>query len=192
MTLVYLPDSIPGPEVVTLAPSPDTLAGLRIAVLDNGKANADVVMTRAAETLASANGSECVAGHKERSAGRVGQRRNPDGARHHGTTARRSRPGDHRRGRLRLVHRLLGDRRDRVGKGGKTRRGGHDNQVRADRDDARSKLRLARDRASWCCPIRSAAPTKRRSTRGRTPRPIGSFPSSPPAVDRAAPRQTVT
>ena len=52
MPLVYLPDSAPGPDLATLAPSPVTLAGLRIAVLDNGKANADVVMTRAAETLA--------------------------------------------------------------------------------------------------------------------------------------------
>ncbi|MFA5885014.1 MAG: hypothetical protein WDA60_14280 [Acidimicrobiia bacterium] len=57
MTLVYLPDSIPGPEAVRLAPSPATLAGLRIAVLDNGKANADVVMTRAAETLAARTGA---------------------------------------------------------------------------------------------------------------------------------------
>lgn len=58
MTLVYLPDSVPGPEVVTLAPSPAALAGLRIAVLDNGKSNADVVMTRAAVTLAARTGAE--------------------------------------------------------------------------------------------------------------------------------------
>ena len=57
MALVYLPDSAPGPEPASLAPSPMTLAGLRIAVLDNGKANADVVMTRAAETLASRTGA---------------------------------------------------------------------------------------------------------------------------------------
>ena len=43
--------------MVALAPSPDALAGLRIAVLDNGKANADVVMTRAAETLAARTGA---------------------------------------------------------------------------------------------------------------------------------------
>ena len=49
---VYLPDSAPGPETATLAPSPPSLAGLRIAVLDNGKPNAATVMTRAAETLA--------------------------------------------------------------------------------------------------------------------------------------------
>jgi hypothetical protein len=57
MTLVYLPDSEPGPETVTLAPSPRTLAGLRIAVLDNGKPNADVVMTAAAEALARRTGA---------------------------------------------------------------------------------------------------------------------------------------
>ena len=56
-TLVYLPDSAPGPEPATLAPSPASLAGLRIAVLDNGKPNAALVMTRAAETLAARTGA---------------------------------------------------------------------------------------------------------------------------------------
>ena len=54
---VYLPDSAPGPETATLAPSPPSLAGLRIAVLDNGKPNAATVMTRAAETLAARTGA---------------------------------------------------------------------------------------------------------------------------------------
>ena len=54
---VYLPDSVPGPETATLAPSPPSLAGLRIAVLDNGKPNAATVMTRAAETLAARTGA---------------------------------------------------------------------------------------------------------------------------------------
>lgn len=54
---VYLPDSEPGPELSTLAPSPPSLAGLRIAVLDNGKPNAGVVMRRAAETLAARTGA---------------------------------------------------------------------------------------------------------------------------------------
>jgi len=58
MTLVYLPDSAPGPEMASLAPSPSSLAGLRIAVLDNGKPNADVVMTRAAESLAARTGAD--------------------------------------------------------------------------------------------------------------------------------------
>src|SRR4051794_21306578 len=57
MTLVYLPDSAPGPELARLAPSPPSLSGLRIAVLDNGKPNADVVMTRAAESLAARVGA---------------------------------------------------------------------------------------------------------------------------------------
>jgi len=57
-TAIYRPDSIPGPERTQLAPSPSSLAGLRIAVLDNGKPNAAVVMTRAAETLASRVGAK--------------------------------------------------------------------------------------------------------------------------------------
>ena len=56
--LVYLPDSEPGPEMSTLAPSPASLAGKRIAVLDNGKPNAGVVMARAARTLAARTGAE--------------------------------------------------------------------------------------------------------------------------------------
>ncbi len=54
---IYLPDSEPGPDVVHLAPSPASLAGLRIAVLDNGKPNASLVMARAAETLAARTGA---------------------------------------------------------------------------------------------------------------------------------------
>ncbi len=56
-TLVYLPDSEPGPLTAGLAPSPASLAGLRIGVLDNGKPNAVEVMTRAAETLAARTGA---------------------------------------------------------------------------------------------------------------------------------------
>ena len=54
---IYEPDSIPGPELSTLAASPSSLSGLRIAVLDNGKPNAATVMTRAAETLAARTGA---------------------------------------------------------------------------------------------------------------------------------------
>ena len=54
---VYLPDSEPRPEAASLAPSPRSLGGLRIAVLDNGKANADVVMIAAAQALAARTGA---------------------------------------------------------------------------------------------------------------------------------------
>jgi len=57
MVAVYLPDSEPRPEAAALAPSPRSLSGLRIAVLDNGKANADVVMIAAAEALAARTGA---------------------------------------------------------------------------------------------------------------------------------------
>ena len=69
-TTIYLPDSAPGPERSVLAPSPASLAGLRIAVLDNGKPNADVVMTRAAETLAARVGAEVSLVIKKGPAGR--------------------------------------------------------------------------------------------------------------------------
>ncbi len=62
---IYLPDSEPGPDVVHLAPSPTSLAGLRIAVLDNGKPNAALVMTRAAETLAARTGRAGRTGDEE-------------------------------------------------------------------------------------------------------------------------------
>src|SRR5262249_36146185 len=57
MAKIYLPDSVPGPDAVTRAASRPSLAGGRIAVLDNGKPNANVVMTRAAETLAARVGA---------------------------------------------------------------------------------------------------------------------------------------
>jgi hypothetical protein len=56
-TTIYLPDSEPGPDQAQLATSPTSLAGLRIAVLDNGKPNAALVMTRAAESLAARTGA---------------------------------------------------------------------------------------------------------------------------------------
>ena len=49
---IYAPDSEPGPEFSWLAPNPTSLAGLRIAVLDNGKPNASLVMERVADLLA--------------------------------------------------------------------------------------------------------------------------------------------
>ena len=56
-TTIYLPESAPGPEPASLAASPASLAARRIAVLDNGKPNAALVMTRAAETLAARVGA---------------------------------------------------------------------------------------------------------------------------------------
>lgn len=56
-TTIYVPTSTAAPDVTGRAPSPAALTGLRIAVLDNGKANADVVMARAASSLASATGA---------------------------------------------------------------------------------------------------------------------------------------
>ena len=56
---------------------PSSLAGLRIAVLDNGKPNADVVMTAAAEALAARTGATVAARHEEGPPRAVGQRRHP-------------------------------------------------------------------------------------------------------------------
>lgn len=57
MTLVYRPDGEIGQATATLAPSPPTLAGVRIGVLDNGKPNAALVMTHLAESLAARVGA---------------------------------------------------------------------------------------------------------------------------------------
>ena len=58
MTTVYLPDSEPRPEISKLAPSPGSLAGLRVGVLDNGKPNAGFVLAYAAQQLAAETGAE--------------------------------------------------------------------------------------------------------------------------------------
>jgi len=49
---VYRPDSVPAPAPQRRAPAPAELAGLRVAVVDNGKPNAGVVMAGLAEALA--------------------------------------------------------------------------------------------------------------------------------------------
>ena len=54
---IYMPDSEARPDHGSLAASPRSLEGLRIAVLDNGKPNAVTVMSRAAETLAARTGA---------------------------------------------------------------------------------------------------------------------------------------
>ena len=68
--LVYLPESVPGLEASTLASSPSSLTGLRIAVLDNGKPNAGLVMARAAESLAARTGARVSLVTKKGPAGR--------------------------------------------------------------------------------------------------------------------------
>jgi hypothetical protein len=52
-----MPDGEARPDHGSLAPSPKSLAGVRVAVLDNGKPNAVTVMSRAAETLAARTGA---------------------------------------------------------------------------------------------------------------------------------------
>jgi hypothetical protein len=54
---IYAPDGAIGRPVYTLAPSPSTLSGLRIGVLDNAKPNAGVLMVRLAEQLAVRTGA---------------------------------------------------------------------------------------------------------------------------------------
>jgi hypothetical protein len=55
---IYRPDGETGQAPAALAPSPGSLAGLRVAVLDNGKPNAAFVMTRLAQSLAARAGAE--------------------------------------------------------------------------------------------------------------------------------------
>jgi len=57
-TTIYRPDGAIGQARATLAPSPTSLTGLRISVLDNGKPNAMMLMTRIAESLASRTGAQ--------------------------------------------------------------------------------------------------------------------------------------
>ena len=55
---IYRPDGEIGQPAAALTASPSSLAGLRIAVLDNGKPNAAFVMTRLAQSLAARAGAE--------------------------------------------------------------------------------------------------------------------------------------
>jgi hypothetical protein len=55
-TTIYLPTSFAAQPPASRADSPQSLDGLRLAVLDNGKPNAGVVMTHAAGALAAATG----------------------------------------------------------------------------------------------------------------------------------------
>jgi len=54
---VYAPDGEVGPEPATLAAGPSVLTGLRIGVLDNGKPNAGLLLTRVGEQLAARTGA---------------------------------------------------------------------------------------------------------------------------------------
>jgi len=51
-TRIYRPDGVIGQPPLELAATPSSLAGMRIGVLDNGKPNAALVMTRLARSLA--------------------------------------------------------------------------------------------------------------------------------------------
>jgi hypothetical protein len=55
---VYAPDGDVGPEPVALTAPRPTLSGLRIGVLDNGKPNAGILLTRVAEQLAARAGAD--------------------------------------------------------------------------------------------------------------------------------------
>jgi hypothetical protein len=58
MITVYAPDGKVGRPPVRLAATPPSFGGLRIGVLDNGKPNARLLMTRAAEQLAKRTGAQ--------------------------------------------------------------------------------------------------------------------------------------
>ena len=103
---IYLPDSEPGPELARLAPSPSSLAGLRIGVLDNGKPNAAAVMTRAAETLAARTGARVSLVTKKGPRGLSANAAIPCAPDIFERLLARDRPRDHRECRLRQLHRL--------------------------------------------------------------------------------------
>ena len=55
--LIYRPDGDVDADTTALAPPVRDLTGVRVGVLDNGKPNAVVAMTRLAETLAAETGA---------------------------------------------------------------------------------------------------------------------------------------
>ena len=55
---VYAPDGEPGAAPATLAPGRAVLSGARIGVLDNGKPNAGLLLSRVGEQLAARTGAE--------------------------------------------------------------------------------------------------------------------------------------
>jgi hypothetical protein len=56
-TRIYSPEGTTGAVAATRAAAPETLAGLRIGVLDNGKPGTDVLLGRLASTLAERAGA---------------------------------------------------------------------------------------------------------------------------------------
>ena len=68
MIRILSPEGSVGERGVVLADSPDLLSGRRLAVLDNGKPGAAVVMTRIAERLAERAGVQFVGLHRKRTA----------------------------------------------------------------------------------------------------------------------------
>ncbi|MEM7413523.1 MAG: hypothetical protein AAF430_25045 [Myxococcota bacterium] len=65
---ILSPEGTVGTRGVVLAAPPAQLAGRRIAVLDNGKPGAALVMTRIAERLVERAGVEFVGLHRKRTA----------------------------------------------------------------------------------------------------------------------------
>ena len=57
MIRIYAPDGVTGDLPAKLTPAPAAIAGCRIAVLDNGKPGADVLMGHLAERLAERTGA---------------------------------------------------------------------------------------------------------------------------------------
>ena len=54
---IYAPDGAVGPPAASLAPPEPVLAGKRIAILDNTKPNAGLLLNRVAEQLAARTGA---------------------------------------------------------------------------------------------------------------------------------------
>jgi hypothetical protein len=65
---ILSPEGNVGERRAALAPSPDLLAGQRLAVLDNGKPGAAFVMSLVAERLVERAGVEFVGVHQKRTA----------------------------------------------------------------------------------------------------------------------------
>jgi hypothetical protein len=68
MIKIYAPDGADGGHVHALAPAPTVLAGKRIAVLDNGKPGADILLGQLAQDLSRRTGASYVGLHRKGSA----------------------------------------------------------------------------------------------------------------------------